>query len=467
MADTSTPERLVVIGGDAAGMTAASQAMRVAAEGSLEVEAFEMGPRTSWSACGLPYYVEGLVEDPDALVVRTPEEFEERGIRVHTSHEVEQIDLAAKTISVRDLTAEPGALATRTVAWDKLFIGTGATGIRPPLDGIDADGILEIRTIDDALEIDHRIQSGARSAVVVGAGYIGIEMAEALRERGLDVSVIEMADEPMERTLDPDMSALLSKEMTDHDIHMHFGVDVEGFRTDSTGAVTAAIVDPAAVLGGEVPCDLVVLGLGIKPNVSLAESAGIEIGQGGGIVVDERMQTSAADVYAGGDCVESLNMITGESAVVALGTHANRQGRIAGTNIGGGDQKYRGVLGTAITKFCDLEIGRTGLTMSEAREHGIAATATIAQSRTKSRYYPGADRVTLKLIHRTEDGRIIGGQIVGGTGSGKRIDVIATAIWNSMTVHDLAVADLSYAPPFSPVWDPVSFAAGLAAEERS
>jgi NADPH-dependent 2,4-dienoyl-CoA reductase/sulfur reductase-like enzyme len=318
---------------------------------------------------------------------------------------------------------------------------------------------MELRTVDDGIELDRIIAEGAKRAVVVGAGYIGIEVAEALLARGLEVSVVELADAAMATTLDPDMASKVTDALRDAGAEVLLGAGVEGF--ESTDGRLAAVVAG----GRSIPADVAVLGLGVRANSGLAAGAGIEVGSAGGIVVDERMHTSADGVWAAGDCVESRNRVTGESMVVALGTHANKQGRVLGTNLGGGSATFPGLIGTAVTKFRGLEIGRTGITESDAERLGWDVVASTAQSKTRAGYYPGAEPVTVKLITDRSDGRLLGAQVIGGVGAGKRIDPLAVAVWCEMGVEELSMADLSYAPPVSPVWDPVVFAAGVAARD--
>ncbi len=449
------PRRAVIVGGDAAGMTAASQARRHQGPDELELIAFERGPRTSYARCGLPYLVEGLVGDPDRLVARTPEEFAERDIFVHVRHEVTAVDTTGHTVTVRDL--DTGS--ERVESWDELVIATGATGVRPPLTGIDSDGVMQLRTVEDALELDRRIEQGAARAVVVGAGYIGLEVTEALSARGLEVTMVELADAPMSATLDEDMAALVSTAVRDSGVDLRLGEGVEGFE-EASGAVRSVIT-----ASGAIPADVVVLGLGVRANVDLANGTDIRVGRAGGFVVDDRMHTAVPGVWAAGDCVESRHRITDEAMVVALGTHANKQGRVLGTNLGGGDAHFPGIIGTAITKYRTTEIARTGVTEAEAGRLGIDVSCSTVLCRTRAGYYPGSERVTVKLTTRRADGVLIGAQVIGGPGAGKRIDVFATAVWNEMCVEDLAMADLSYAPPVSPVWDPVVRAAGVAARE--
>ncbi len=447
--------RLVIIGGDAAGMSTAAQARRMTSAGELQIVAFERGSRTSYAACGLPYLVGGLVDAPDLLIARTPEQHRANGIDVRIRHEVTAIDAKASTVTVRSL--ETGREAVEH--YDELLIGTGASGIVPPWPGIHAEGVLQLRTLDDAAKVEQRLDAGARHAVVVGAGYIGLEVAEALLDRGLAVTVVERLDAPMGAVLDADMAAGVAEALRAAGIDLRLGTAVTGFATVD-GRVTAA--ETAA---GPLAADLVVIGLGVRPNADLARAAGIGVGEAGGIVVDDHLRTDTPHVWAAGDCVESYHRITGRSVVVALGTHANKQGRVAGTNIAGGDAAFAGVLGTAITKFRNLEIGRTGLTEAEAGAAGFDAIGVTTEASSRAHYYPGAQPMRIKIVAERRTGRLLGAQIVGGEGAGKRIDVLATALWNDMTVEAVAGMDLSYAPPFSPVSDPVLLAAGKAASK--
>jgi len=447
--------RLMIIGGDAAGMSAASQARRMKSPNELEIVAFERGSRTSYAACGLPYLVGGLVHTPELLIARTPEQHRANGIDVRTRHAVTDIDAKASTVTVREL--DTGRESVEH--YDELLIGTGASGISPPWPGIDAKGVLQLRTLDDAAEVERQLVAGARRAVVVGAGYIGLEIAEGLLERGLDVTVVELLDGPMGAVLDADMAADVADAMRAAGVNLRLGTAVTGFTTVD-GRVTA--VETAS---GPIEADLVVIGLGIRPNADLARSAGIRVGNAGGILVDDHLRTDTPRVWAAGDCVESHHRITGQSVVVALGTHANKQGRAAGTNIAGGDAAFGGVLGTAITRFRKLEIGRTGLTEREARDAGFDAIGVTTDASSRAHYFPGAQPMRIKIVAQRRTGRMLGAQIVGGEGAGKRIDVLATALWNYMTVAEVGGMDLSYAPPFSPVWDPVLLAAGKAASK--
>lgn len=445
-------KRVLIVGGDAAGMSAASQLRRMADPGDVEIVAFERGPRTSYARCGLPYLLERLVESHDDLIARTPAEFAQRHIDARVHHEVTSIDTEARTMVVRNL--DSGTEVTEE--WDECVLATGATGVKPPIEGIDTPGVFQLRTIEESAALDRWIAEGARTAVVVGAGYIGVEVTEALLERGLSVTTVDAAGAVMGGAFDSDIGALVGERMRRAGVDLRLGAAVEGFLGDS-GRLRSVVVG-----GEEIPADLAVFGLGVRPNTALAEAAGIALGEHGGIVVDDHMRTPVDGVWSAGDCVESTHRITGDKVVIALGTHANKQGRVCGTNLGGGDVTFPGVIGTAITRFGDLEIARSGLSESEAQRVGTSVVTSTSSTQTRAGYYPGASGITTKLVVRKSDGVLLGAQIVGGEGAGKRIDALATAIWASMTVGDLAMADLSYAPPFSPVFDPVVLAAGIA-----
>jgi NADPH-dependent 2,4-dienoyl-CoA reductase/sulfur reductase-like enzyme len=292
----------------------------------------------------------------------------------------------------------------------------------------------------------------------VGGGYIGLEMAEAMVKRGLDVTLVEQSPHPM-TTLDHDMAALVTDALRGVGVTVLEGTPVAAIETGPGGVVTGVTVPD-----GTIPADLVVLGLGVRPNTAIADAAGIGVGATGGIVVDERMATSVPGVWAGGDCVESRHRVTGRSVVIALGTHANKQGRVAGINIGGGDARFPGVLGTAVSKICDYEVARTGLTEREAADAGLRAEAATIASTTRAGYFPGASPLTVKVVADRGSGRLLGAQIVGREGAAKRIDVFACALWNEMSVDEMVNMDLSYAPPFASVWDPVLVAARAASE---
>jgi NADPH-dependent 2,4-dienoyl-CoA reductase/sulfur reductase-like enzyme len=449
-------ERMVVVGGDATGMSAASQALRLKREG-LEVLAFERGRHVSYSACGIPYWVAGDVDDDEQLVARTADEHRKAGIDLRMRTEVEGIDVGAGRVTARDL--DSGEVVTE--GYDHLVIATGAVPIRPPLPGVDAPGVFGVQTLDDgAALIDDLRGTGPRRAVVVGGGYIGVEMAEALVRHGLEVTVVDQAAHPMS-TLDPDMGAKVHEAMEGLGIDVRTDTPVEGFETGPDGRVRA-VVTPSQVF----ETDLVVLGIGVAPNTRLAREAGLPVGDSGGIRTDVQQRVAGHErVWAGGDCVEVRNLVSGRHMHVPLGTHANKHGRVIGHNVAGAYATFPGVVGTAVSKVCDLEIARTGLLEKEARAAGFAFVTVTVDATTKAGYFPGTSDLTVKLIAERRTGRLLGAQIVGREGSAKRIDVAAVALWNRMTVTDMTSLDLGYAPPFSPVWDPILVASRKALAE--
>lgn len=434
--------KVVVIGGDAAGMSAAAQASRGSAE--IELVAFEKGSYTSFAACGLPYFVGGQVPRSSDLVARSPEKHRENGIDVRTRHEVTSIDVEARTVEVHSLDED----RTFTEPFDDLVIATGAVPIRPPFPNVDADGVHVLHTIPHAEAIDGMIRERSpRRAVVVGAGYIGIEAVEALVARGLEVTVVERLDQPL-ATLDPDMGGRVADAMRAMGVDLRLGTSVEGMEVGDDGGVRAVATD-----GGDVPADLVVMGLGVRPNVTLAAEAGIEIGRTGAIAADAMMRTSVPGIWTAGDCAESHHRVTNQPAWIALGTHANKQGRVVGLNLGGTHARFPGVIGTAVTKVGDTEIGMTGLNERAAATAGFDAVSAVVESETRAHYYPGGSKLAVKIVAERGSGRMLGAQIVGGVEAAKRIDALAVGVWNEMTVDEFSQLDLGYAPPFAPVWD--------------
>ncbi|MFD7708682.1 FAD-dependent oxidoreductase [Streptomyces sp. NPDC059785] len=444
-------ERLVVIGGDAAGMSAASQARRLRDPGELEIVAFERGGFASYSACGIPYWVGGDVDALDRLVARTPQEHRERAIDLRMRTEVVAIDTGGSRVRSRDLDSG----TEEWTAYDKLVIATGARPIRPDMPGIDAPGVHGVQTLDDGRALLQTLHSTeGRRAVVVGAGYIGVEMAEALIRRGYEVTVVNRGEEPMS-TLDADMGRLVHTAMEGMGIAMVNRAEVTGIRTGGDGRVRAVVTEDA-----EYPADVVVLGLGVRPETGLAEAAGLPLGESGGLLTDLAMRVRGHEnIWAGGDCVEVLDLVSGRERHIPLGTHANKHGQIIGSNVGGGYATFPGVVGTAVSKVCELEIARTGLREKDARRVGLQYKTVTVESTSRAGYYPEAAPMTVKMLAERRTGRLLGVQIVGREGAGKRVDIGAVALTAGMTVEQMTALDLGYAPPFSPVWDPVLVAA--------
>ncbi|MBG6100355.1 FAD-dependent oxidoreductase [Micromonospora vinacea] len=450
-------QRLIVIGGDAAGMSAASQARRRRDSGDLEIVVFERGHFTSYSACGIPYWISGLVPGPEALIARAPETFRtEYAMDVRMRHEVTAIDLERREVVARDLKGG-GEVRER---FDDLMYATGAVPVKPSWAVTDAGGVFGMQTLDDGAALRDWLDADPqpRRAVVVGGGYIGVEIAEALIQRGLSVTLVEAGEQPMS-TVDSDMGELVADAMRGLGITIRGSLPVTGLE-ERDGRVSAVVTAE-----GPIPTDVVVMGLGVRPNTALAEAAGLPLGPTGAIRVDRRMRVPGhPGIWAAGDCVETLHRVSGLPVHVPLGTHANKQGRVAGINIGGGYATFTGVIGTAVTKVCDLEVGRTGLRERDATAAGFEFVSVIAESTNRAGYYPGARPMTVKLIAERPSGRLLGAQIVGWSEAAKRIDSLAVALWNGMTVDDMTQLDLGYAPPYAPVWDPVLIAARKAVD---
>ncbi|MGH4024703.1 MAG: FAD-dependent oxidoreductase, partial [Pseudonocardiaceae bacterium] len=413
--------RVVVIGGDAAGMSAASQALRTAGRDALQVVAFERGQYTSYSACGIPYWVGGEVDGPDALIARSPAEHRANGIDLRLRTEVTEIDLDAGTVTA--VNRDDGE--REQVSFDELVLATGAVPIRPDLPGVNAPGVYGVQTLEDGTALLAGLAQRPHRAVVVGGGYIGVEMAEAMVLRGLAVTLVDRAPEPMS-SLDPDMGALVREAMEGVGITVLTSTPVTGFETDPDGRVSAVTTE-----AGRLPADIVVLGLGVRPATALARQAGLPLGEYGGMHTDLRMRVPGHDgVWAGGDCVEVVHRVAQRRVHIPLGTLANKHGRVIGTNLGGGYATFPGVVGTAVTKVCDLEVGRTGLREAEAGTAGFAAVSVTVQSTTRAGYFPDSSPITVKMIAERGTGRLLGVQLVGRAGSAKRIDACAVAVWN-------------------------------------
>jgi NADPH-dependent 2,4-dienoyl-CoA reductase/sulfur reductase-like enzyme len=437
----------VVIGGNAAGMSAASQARKRRGPDDLEIVVFERGHFTSYSSCGIPYWVGGVVNGPHTLVTRSPQTFrDEYAIDVRLGREVTGIDLDRREVVVGD---------TRE-RFDQLVYAPGATPVRPDWAGDDIAGVFGVQTLDDGAALTAWLGRPLTHAVVVGGGYIGVEMAEALVRRGLAVTLVEKLPEPMS-TVDPDMGALVREAIIGLGIDVLTGVTVTALE-EQDGRVRTVVTD-----AGPLPADVVVLGLGVRPNSDLARAAGLPVGRTGGVITDLRMRVTDG-VWAAGDCVETVHRVSGRPVYVPLGTHANKQGRVAGINIGGGYATFPGVVGTAVTKVCDLEVGRTGLLERDAEAAGFSFVTATVRSTNRAGYFPGAQKMAVKLIAERKTGLLLGAQIVGRSEAAKRVDALAIALWHGSTVEEMTGLDLGYAPPYAPVWDPVLIAARKAAE---
>jgi NADPH-dependent 2,4-dienoyl-CoA reductase/sulfur reductase-like enzyme len=426
---------VAVIGGGAGGMSAASRVKALRPEWKVSV--FEATSYVSHAPCGIPYVVEGL-SDPSKLMYYPPEVFiEKRGIDLHLNSKV--VD-----VSEGSLTYVEGGHESE-LEWDYLLIATGASPAVPPIDGLDLDGIFTVDLPPDAEKIK-KASEKVRDILIVGSGYIGLEMAEAFSVRGKKVTVIEMLSHPLPN-FDDDIAEIVKVEM-EKKIELHLNERVQAF--EGKDRVERVVTDK-----NEYKAELVILATGVKPNVELAKKLGVKIGESGAIWTDSRMRTSMERVYAAGDCVETIHMITGKRVWSPLAPPGNKMGYVAGVNIAGGNIEFPGVLGTQITKFYDLQIGRTGLNEKESEENGFDVKKALIKAQTRVHYYPGGKDIHVKVIAERGTNRILGAQVVGYDSVLARIDTMATAIQAGFTTRDLFFADLAYAPPFAPTWEPL------------
>ena len=439
--------KVVIVGGVAGGATAAARLRRL--NENAEIIMIERSGYVSYANCGLPYYIGGTITDRSKLTLQTPESFRNRfGIDARVRQEVVSIDRTARTVTVRRL--DDGAEYVES--YDKLILSPGARPVTPDLPGIDAERLFTLRTVEDTYRIAEFIErERPRRAVVVGAGFIGLEMAENLRDRGLDVTVVQRGEHVIP-VFDADMASLLHNHLRENGVDLLLKADVAGFSEDA-GGITTALADGRSLEG-----DLVILSIGVAPESALARDAGLELGLRGGIKVDAAMRTSDPDIYAVGDAVEVTNVVTGSPALIALAGPANKQGRIAADNICGRASEFAGSQGSSVLKLFELDAASTGLTLAAARAAGLDADAVILSPANHATYYPGAETMTLKVVYERGTGRVLGGQAIGRGGVDKRIDVLAVAIRARMGASDLTELDLAYAPPYSSAKDPVNMA---------
>ena len=439
--------KVVIVGGVAGGATAAARVRRL--DERAEVVVFERSGHVSYANCGLPYYIGGVIEEEENLRLQTPESFWERfRVDIKVKHEVISVDPKRKVVTVRNLTNAD----VFEESYDKLLLSPGAKPTIPNVSGIDSDRIFTLRTVEDTLRIKKFVdEKKPRKAVIAGGGYIGIELAENLRELDIEVTIVQRPKQLM-NPLDPDMAAFVHSEMRRHGVLLKLGSTVEGFETTETGL--------KVLLNGEEPleADFVALAIGVSPDTVLAKQLGLELGVKGSIVVNDRMETSLPDIYAVGDAVEVRHVVTGQKSVISLAGPANKQGRIAADNICGSDSRYRGSQGSSVIKVFDLTAANTGINEKTARDAGLDCEAVVLSPMSHASYYPGGRQMTMKVLFERDTYRLLGAQIIGYEGVDKRIDVIATAISAGLTALDLKELDLAYAPPYSSAKDPVNMA---------
>ncbi len=448
----SRKNNIVIIGGTACGTKAAARARRLDSDAKITI--IEQRDNLSSATCGLPYFVGGIIKNKSELVSRGVEFFR-NGLKmtVFTGTRATAINPKAHRVEIVDIKTNK----KQTLDYDKLVIATGATPTVPNWEGKDLKGIFTLSDIPDAVGIrDYMAGLKNKKAVIVGAGLIGLEAAENFVAMGLKVTVLEMLGWPLPTLLDEEIAAQLEKHMKSKGVELMFGQRVTGFKGDKTGKVNKVMVGDTSIDAG-----MVLLSLGVRPNVSLAKEAGLTIGTTGGIAVNEYLQTSDPDIYAGGDCAEMVNIITGKKTLVPMGSTANKHGRVIGTNTTGGKDTFPGVVGTGVLKAFDLNAGRTGLNETQAKEAGYEIVNSLVPSEEHATYYPGAKDILVKLVAEKTSGRLLGGQVIGLGEAVKRIDVLATALTMGATVDNLANVDLAYAPPYNSAMDPLHHAANV------
>ena len=439
--------KVVIVGGVAGGATAAARIRRL--DEQAEIVVFERSGFISYANCGLPYYIGGVIEDPEDLTLQTPESFFSR-FRIHMKvhHEVIAVHPDRKTVSVKNLkTGEEFE-----ESYDKLLLSPGAKPVWPNLPGMNSDKLFTLRTVEDTFRIKEFVdQQKPKSAVMVGGGFIGLEVAENLRELGLDVTIVQRPKQLM-NPFDADMASFIHSEVRKHGVKLALGYSVEGFSEKDNGVEVLLKDQPS------IHADMVVLAIGVTPESSLAKDAGLALGMKGSILVNDRMETSIPDIYAVGDAVQVKHYVTGHDALIALAGPANKQGRIAADNICGGDSQYLGSQGSSVIKVFDMTAATTGINETNARKSGLDVDTVILSPMSHAGYYPGGKLMTMKVVFEKETYRLLGAQIVGYDGVDKRIDVLATAIHAGIKATDLKDLDLAYAPPYSSAKDPVNMA---------
>ena len=442
-------KRIVVIGGVAAGLSAASKARRLSSD--IEILVFEKSGHISYGACGLPYLISDLIKSPEGLVSHDSKFFkEERDIDVFLYHEVVAIYPAKQSVLVKNL--QTGA--ENEYQYDKLVITTGARAFVPQIKGIEMKGIFTIKTLQDGIETKDFIRKNVPGrALIIGAGHIGMEMAEALAMAGMDVTITEREPDIL-GTMDDEITKIIEEGLVRNRVKLFKSASVREF-ISKNGYVREAILDNSE----SINADIVIVCIGMRPNSEIAKEAGIETDRTGAIKVNQRMETNVPGIYSAGDCAMAYHQVLERQVYIPLGTTANKQGKVAGENMVGGNASFKGIVGTSVLKVFDLEVARTGLSETDAQIEGFNFISNVVEQSSRAHYYPGGSKICVKLIAGMNTGRILGAEMVGRESVSKRIGIFATAIAAKMTVEDIGDLDLSYAPPFAPVWDPILIAA--------
>jgi len=439
-------KKILIIGGVAAGTSAAAQAKRV--DPSSEIKIIQEENVVSYGSCGIPYVIEGVVEKFENLIIRSAEEFEEKSnIKIILNTKATKIDPHKKIVHVKNIITKDEV----SFNYDKLIIATGARAIKPPIKGIDGQGVYLLRTYSDGVKLKENTEN-KKSCILIGAGLVGLEMAEAFRKKGLEVTIIEMTDRILPKMLNMKFAKILNQHLSENGISLRMGEKVQEIIDSDRGKIVKT--DKGSISG-----DFVLVGVGVRPNSEIANDAGIKLGTAGAIKVDGHMQTNLKDIFAAGDCATAKNYITGKENYLPLGTTANKQGRVAGRNAAGENHMFRGIAGSAITKAFDLYVGKTGLNVEEAIQEGFEPIEKEIEGITRASYYPEKKPIWINLIADKNSRRVLGAQIVGSEFVKARIDQIALALLLQAKIDDIAEFDWCYVPPASPVWDPLGIAA--------
>ncbi len=445
---------VVIIGGVAAGMSCAAKLLRESEDVNITV--YEKGENISYGACGLPYYIGDDIIDSDKLIVKKPEDFDDKRIEIKTFHEVLKVNPEGKSIAVKDLKSEEEFNKT----YDDLVIAVGASPILPPFVDLDMENVFKLRTIEDGERIKKAaIKDDVKKVIIVGGGYIGMELVESFYNLGKNVSVINRSERIM-GSFDQEIRDILLEELREKNINLHLNDDVEDIIADENGRVKSVKTSE-----GEYEADLVVVAIGVKPSTKFLEGTGIEKLDNGAIIIDEKMKTNVESIYAAGDCATLYHSVLDELVSIPLATYANRQGRLLAEILAGKDKSFGGGIGTSAVKVLDLELSQTGLNEHQAEKSEFDFGTAFIKGKSHAGYYPGLEDLYVKIIFEKETERILGAQLVGKKGAALRIDAMALAVQNKMTLQELAYSDFAYSPPFSGTWDPVQVAANVASKK--
>lgn len=441
--------KVIIIGGVAAGMSAAAKFKRLSPKDDVVV--YEKGDIVSFGACGLPYYVGGFFEDSREMIARTPEQFRESGVEIHTKHEVTDVDFSSKKIKVKNLTTDE----ILEESYDKLMIASGARAIIPPIKNIDLENVVTLKSMDDGNKLRELMANDEyKKVAIIGAGFIGLEAVEAAKHRGKEVTVIQLQDRVLQEVFDKDITDLLEEELRESGVNLLLSETVVELIGD--GKVSKVKTDKR-----EIDADIAILATGVKPNTDFLKADEIKMLRNGAIVVDSYGRTSVEDVYSAGDCATINNLITGKEAYVPLATGANKLGRIVGENLAGQNNSFQGSMASSCIKVMNMEAARTGLSEKEVKELGFDYKTKFITDMNQTSYYPGRERIYVKLIYDAHTKVILGGQVAGYKDAVQRCNVLAACIYAKMTTDQLGMLDLCYSPPFSRTWDVLNVAGNV------